>query len=43
VVNLGRRGVVNFNWRNLVRLNRREVVNFTGVCSEAGQEPNFAD
>ena len=25
--------MVNFNRRTLVSLNRREVVNFTGVCS----------
>jgi hypothetical protein len=25
--------VVNFNRRTLVSLNRREVVNFTGVCN----------
>ena len=33
VVNLLRRDVVHFNRRNLVTLYRREVVNFTGVCT----------
>jgi hypothetical protein len=34
---LGRPRVVNFNRRTLVSLNRREVVNFTGVCNIIGR------
>jgi hypothetical protein len=30
---LGRPRVVNLDRRTLVRLNRREVVNFIGVCT----------